>query len=123
MMLIKARQACEAGSPPSQEIMAGMAKFTEENVKTGALVGMGALAPSSNGMRVKYVDGQRFVTDGPFTETKELIGGYIIVEADSRGEALRLADQVLDVHVKAGVVNFDLEIRPFSQEINFDTAK
>jgi len=88
MMMIKATGDYEAGIPPSPELMAGMARLTEEYVKSGAMVATGGLAPSSQGMRVRLLNGKRTVTDGPFAETKELIGGYAILEAGSREEAI-----------------------------------
>lgn len=123
MMLIKATKDYEAGLPPSPELMAGMAKLAEESAKAGTLLATGGLAPSSKGMRVRYASGKRTVTDGPFAETKELIGGYGIVEADSPAEALRMANEVVDVHVNAGVADFEIEIRPLFNYMHFSPAR
>jgi hypothetical protein len=123
MMLIKATEDYEAGMPPKPELMAGMAKLAEESVKAGVLVATGGLAPSAQGMRVKIVGGKRTVIDGPFAETKELIGGYGIIEANSPAEALKHAQQVVDVHVNAGVADFEIEIRPLFHDMNCRPAK
>jgi hypothetical protein len=63
-------------------------------------------------MRLKYSAGKLAVTDGPFVETKELIGGFAILEAKSKEEALQLANRAVDVHIKAGITDFEMEIRP-----------
>jgi len=123
MMLIKATKEYEAGLPPSPELMAGMAKLTEQNAKAGTLLATGGLAPSSQSMRVQYADGKRTVTDGPFAETKELIGGYASVEAATPAEALGMAHEVLDVHVDAGVADFEIEVRPLFHDMHFGPAR
>jgi hypothetical protein len=123
MMLIKANPDYEAGLPPSQELMAGMAKLTEENVKSGALISVGGLAPSSKAMRIRHAGGKRTVIDGPFAETKELIGGYAVIEAETPAEALQHAQQVVDVHANAGVADFEIEIRLISHEISFGPTR
>jgi len=103
--------------------MSGMAKLTEEYVKSGAMVAIGGLAPSSQGMRVRQVNGKRTATDGPFAETKELIGGYAILQAASREEAIAMANRVLDVHAGARVAETEIEIRPLFHSAHFDTAR
>lgn len=123
MMLIKASKDYEAGVPPSPELMAGMAKLTEEGMKAGALLASGGLEPSSKGARLKYVDGKRSVIDGPFTETKELIGGYAVIRAGSQKEAIELANRVVDVHVNAGVAEVEIEIRPLFHDVYFSPAR
>jgi hypothetical protein len=123
IMMIKATQEYEAGMPPSPELMAGMAKLTEEYVKTGAMVALGGLAPSSQGMRVRQANGKRTVTDGPFVETKELIGGYAILQAESPEEAIAMANRVLDVHASARVAETEIEIRPLFHSAHFNAAR
>lgn len=123
IMMIKATHDYEAGKPPSPELMAGMAKLTEEYVKSGAMVAIGGLAPSSQGMRVKLANGKRSVTDGPFAETKELIGGYAILEAASREEAIAMANRVLDVHAAARVPETEVEIRPLFNSMHFKSGR
>ena len=114
MMMVKATQDYEAGIPPSQALMAGMGKFMGEMGKAGVLLAAGGLQPSSKGARVRYAGGKVMVTDGPFTETKELIGGYAIVQANSHAEAVELARRFVQVHIEAGIREVDVEIRPLS---------
>lgn len=119
MMMIKATKDSEAGIPPSRELMAGMAKLTEEMVKAGVVLASDGLQPRSKGTRIKYSAGKRTVIDGPFSEAKELIGGFAIVQAKSREEAIELADRVVEVHIKAGIADFEMEIRPLFDPADF----
>jgi len=119
MMMIKATKDLEAGIPPSPALMAGMAKLTEEMVKAGVVLASDGLQPSSKGTRIKYSAGKRTVIDGPFSEAKELIGGFAIVRAKSREEAIELADRVVEVHIKAGIADFEMEIRPLFDPADF----
>jgi hypothetical protein len=112
MMMIKATKDSEAGAPPSPALITEMAKLSEEMMKAGVLLASDGLQPSSKGTRIKYSGGKRSVTDGPFIETKELIGGFAILQAKSKEEAIELANRCVDVHIKAGVPEFEMEIRP-----------
>jgi hypothetical protein len=122
MMMIKATKDYEAGIPPSQELMAGMGKLTEEMVKAGVLLASDGLQPSSRGTRIKYSLGKRAVIDGPFAETRELIGGYAILRAKSKEEAIQLADRVVEVHIQAGISEVEMEIRPLFETADFGPA-
>ena len=90
MIVVKATKDSEAGRfPPEKEKMfATMATYHEELAKAGSLLDASGLQPSSKGWRVKYTGIKRTVIDGPFTEAKELIAGYTIIQAKSRDEAL-----------------------------------
>jgi hypothetical protein len=90
MIVVKATKDSEAGKfPPDKEKMfAAMVTYHEELAKAGLLVDASGLQPSSKGWRVKYTGGKRTVIDGPFTEAKELIAGYTIIQVKSREEAL-----------------------------------
>src|SRR5262245_47871672 len=92
MIIVKATAETEAGLfPPEaekQRLFAEMARFHEELHQAGALLDGAGLKPSSTGWRVQYSGQERTVVDGPFTETKELIAGYTIIQAKSREEAL-----------------------------------
>ena len=114
MMMIKGNADYEAGRPPPQAVVDGMRKLTEEMVRSGQLVDSGGLLPSSQGLRIRLANGKRAVLDGPFAEAKEVVGGYAIVEARSRYEALALAQRVIDIHVDAGIRDLEMELRPFS---------
>jgi hypothetical protein len=92
MMLVKANKDSEAGVLPSKELVAAMGQFNEEMVKAGVLLAGDGLQPSSKGARVKFSgDGKPTVVDGPFTETKELIAGYWLIQVRSKEEAIEWA--------------------------------
>jgi len=88
MVLVKATKESEAGKLPSQELLAEMGKFNEELAKAGVMLAGEGLQPSSKGARVKFSGKQCMVTDGPFTETKELIAGFWLWEVASLQEAI-----------------------------------
>jgi hypothetical protein len=88
MVLVKATKGSEAGKLPSQELLTEMGKFNEELVKAGVMLAGEGLQPSSKGARVKFSGKQRLVTDGPFTETKELIAGFWLWEVASLQDAI-----------------------------------
>jgi hypothetical protein len=88
MLIVKADQASEAGVLPSREMLTEMGKFNEELVKAGVLLAAEGLQASSKGARVTFSGGKPSVVDGPFTETKELIGGFWLVQVKSRDEAI-----------------------------------
>ena len=89
----------ETGNPPDPRLMAAMGKHAEEMARAGILLGTGGLLPSAKGARVRAADGRLSVTDGPFVESKELIGGYAILEAASRERAIELGQQFMQIHV------------------------
>jgi hypothetical protein len=112
MMMVKGDANYEAGLPPSPALIAGMSKLNEEMARAGVLVEAHGLVPSAQGARIRLADGKRSVIDGPFAEAKEVIGGFAIIEARSRAEALDLAHRFVDVHADAGIRDFEMEIRP-----------
>jgi hypothetical protein len=87
----------ERSTPPSKEEMEAMAKLIEEGMKAGWLVDTEGCLPSALGARVRNDDGKISVTDGPFTESKELVGGFAILRANSREEAIELTRKFLAV--------------------------
>jgi hypothetical protein len=87
----------EAGIPPTPEHMAGMMNLIAELAQKGLLLVTDGLQASSKGARVKLADGKLTVKDGPFTETKELIGGYAIFQLQSKAEAIELTERFLKV--------------------------
>ncbi|MBI3545340.1 MAG: YciI family protein [Gammaproteobacteria bacterium] len=91
MMIVKATKDSEAGVMPEDKLIAQMAAYHEELVKAGVLLDASGLQPSSKGWRVKYSGSKRHVIDGPFTETKELIAGYTLIQVKSREEAMEWA--------------------------------
>jgi hypothetical protein len=98
MMIVKADKDYEAGLPPSPELEAAMGKLTEEGIKSGLLLDTGGLLPSSKGARIRVGGGKMTVTDGPFAETKELIGGYAIIQANSKQEAIEQGRRFMQLH-------------------------
>jgi hypothetical protein len=88
MVIIKANKDIEAGQMPDEKILTEMGSFNEQLVNAGVLLGMEGLHPSARGARVKFTGAKRTVTDGPFTESKELIAGYWIWRVKSMQEAI-----------------------------------
>jgi hypothetical protein len=91
MIMVKATRDSEAGVMPEEGLIAAMAKYHEELVKAGALLDASGLQPSSKGFRVRYSGGKRALVDGPFTEAKELIAGYTLIQVKTRAEAIEWA--------------------------------
>src|SRR5579883_1993648 len=88
MVIVKSTKGCEAGELPSREILAAMGRYNEELAEAGILLAMEGLQPSSRGARVRFSGQARIVTDGPFPETKELIGGFWLWQVRSLAEAI-----------------------------------
>lgn len=93
MIIRKADADTEAGKMPSEELLAAMGAYNEKMAEAGVLVSGEGLAPSTTGARVEFSGGKPSVTDGPFTETKELIAGFTMIEVDSLDDALAWAKQ------------------------------
>ncbi len=117
MMVVKATRDSEAGVMPSQELFDAMRKYNEELVKAGVFLAAEGLHPSSDGIRISYPTpgGKPVVTDGPFTESKELIAGFWLIEVRSREEAIEWAMRAPDPH---GGGQGQIELRQF-----FDDAE
>ena len=94
MLMVKANEDTEAGVMPSEEELAAMGAFNEQLVQAGILLAGDGLHPSSRGARVKFSGDKRTVVDGPFTEAKELIAGYWIIEVKSLDEAIEWVKRV-----------------------------
>jgi len=88
MVIVKANKDSEAGVMPSEKLLTEMGKYNEDLVKAGVLLAGEGLHPSSKGARVKFSGSKRTVTDGPFTETKELIAGFWLWQVESMEEAI-----------------------------------
>jgi hypothetical protein len=97
MMLVK---HAENSGPPPKELMDAIAKLSEEAVKAGTMLGTGGLAPTAQSTRVRLSGGQLKVIDGPFTEAKEVIGGYAQFELKSKEEAIEGAVHFMELHKK-----------------------
>jgi hypothetical protein len=90
-------KALESGTPPSADQIARMGEFIAEIAKAGVLLAADGLLPSSTGARVRLAGGKLTVTDGPFTEAKELIGGFAIMNVKSKAEAIAWTEKFLKV--------------------------
>jgi hypothetical protein len=88
MVLVKASEKSEAGVLPSAELLAKMGQFNEELVRAGVLLAADGLQPTSKGTRISFAGPRPAVTDGPFTETKELLAGYWLLQLKSKDEAI-----------------------------------
>ena len=91
LMIPRGYEAAAPGAMPPAEAVAAMMKYNEELKKAGVLVTLDGLHPPSMGVRVSFESGHPIVTDGPFTESKEVIGGYWMIEVKSREEAIAWA--------------------------------
>ena len=91
MFIVKASQDSEAGLMPKEELIAEMADYHEELQKAGVLLALDGLHPPSMGARVSFAGGQPLVTDGPFAEAKEVLGGYWMIQVGSKEDAIEWA--------------------------------
>src|SRR3974390_468221 len=97
MMIVK---HAEKQGPPPKELMDAIAILTQEEVKAGTMLGNGGLGPTAQGARVRLSGGKVTVTDGPFSEAKEVVGGYAQFELKSKEEAVRSAVEFMELHRK-----------------------
>jgi hypothetical protein len=118
IVIIKASQASEAGVMPSEQLLTEMGRYNEELVKAGIMLEGEGLHPSSKGVRVSFSGKQRTVTDGPFTETKELIAGYWLWQVRSMDEAIEWVKRCPNPHEEDSVI----EIRPVFEAEDFGDA-
>jgi hypothetical protein len=88
MVMVKANSDSEAGILPDEKLLTAMGKYNEELVKAGVMLAGEGLHPSSKGARVKFSGSKRTVVDGPFTETKELVAGFWIMQVKSKAEVI-----------------------------------
>ena len=117
IMMIKANKDYEAGVPPDPKLLAAIGQYTQEMIKAGVVLATEGLLPSSKGARVRLSDGKLTLIDGPFTETKELVGGFAIVKASSKAEAIELGSKFMMLHREAlgGKWEGECEIRQLSE--------
>ena len=92
MIIVRGNATSESGTLPDDSLMAAMASFHEELAAAGVLLYANGLKPTREAWRIRYgTDGQRHVVDGPFTESKELVAGYTLIQVRSRDEAMALS--------------------------------
>lgn len=118
MVIVKANKQSEAGALPTRQLLTEMGKFNEELVKAGILLAMEGLRPSSKGKRVRFSGKSRTVIDGPFAETKELIGGFWLWQVRSMEEALEWVKRCPNPHEGES----EIEIRQVFEAEDFGPA-
>jgi hypothetical protein len=113
MMMVKADPSYEAGAPPDPKLLEAIGKLTEEMTRAGVVLETGGLLPSAMGARISVARGKLTVTDGPFSEAKELVGGYAILQAESKAEAIEHGTRFMALHAEALGPTYqgELEIR------------
>ena len=97
MRFLSIYKSVETGVPPTQEEMDKMGKLIEQEMKAGTLLATEGCLPSALGARVRISGGKLTVTDGPFTEAKEVVGGFAILQANSKAEAIEMVKNFLEV--------------------------
>jgi len=121
MILVKATRDSEAGAKPPGELFAAMADYHEQMVKAGVLLDASGLQPSSKGWRIKYSGGKRTVIDGPFTESKELVAGYTMIQVKSREEALEWSRRFPNPTIDGG--DCEIEVRQLFELEDFGESE
>jgi hypothetical protein len=99
LTFISSSEKYREAQPPAA-LMEAMGKFIERSQKDGTLVDTGGLLPSKDGVRIRLARGRITVTDGPFSESKEVIGGWAILRTDSKAEVIRIATEFMELHRK-----------------------
>ena len=117
MIMVKANKDTEAGVMPEEKLMAEMATYHEALAKAGVLLDASGLQASSKGWRVRYSGAKRTVIDGPFTEAKELIAGYTIIQVKSREEAMEWARRFPNPSIDGKEA--EIEVRQFFELEDF----
>lgn len=120
-----ANREYEAGMPTDPKFEAAMGKYMEEMTKAGVLLGAAGLLPLSKGARVRAAGGKLTVTDGPFIESKELVGGYAILRAKSKEEAIELGKSFMKLHLETLGPSHEgtVEVRPIFDPADCEGAK
>jgi len=121
MILVKATQDSEAGRMPSESLFKAMADYHEALMKAGILVDASGLQRTQNGWRIRYDGNQRTFVDGPFTETKELVAGYTVIDVRSRAEAIEWTKRFPNPAVDGGAG--EIEVRPYFELEDFGPSE
>ena len=121
MIIVKATKDSEAGVMPPEKLIADMQKYHEELARAGVLLDASGLQASSKGWRIRYQGGKRSVIDGPFTESKELIAGYTIIQVKSREEALEWTRRFPNPTLDGG--DCEIEVRRFFELEDFGPSE
>lgn len=119
IMFMRATEQTEASKPPTEEALLAMHEFNEEMQRAGVLLDLGGLTPTSRGVRVKYKGSKRTVIDGPFSEAKEVIAGYSLLEVRDMAEAVEWAKRA-PFGRDGDDGEAEVEIRPLFDPSEFD---
>lgn len=119
MMMVKGNKDTEAGVMPGVELLTAMGEYNDALMKAGVLLDGGGLHPTSKGIKVHFSNAGSTVVDGPFTEAKEIIAGYWLIEVKSREEAIEWARRCPHPH---GQGPAELELRPLFDAKDFAEA-
>src|SRR5438309_7657176 len=119
MIMVKGSRDSEAGVMPEEKLIAAMSTYHEELMKSGVLLDASGLQPRSKGWRIKYTGGKRTVIDGPFTEAKELVAGYTLIQVKSREEALEWARRFPNPALQDG----EIEVRQLYELDDFGPSE
>ena len=117
IVMVKATKDSEAGVMPTEKLFADMAAYHEELVKAGILVDASGLQRSEKGWRIRYSGNKRTVVDGPFTETKDLVAGYTVINVKSREEALQWTKRFPNPSIDGG--SAEIEVRQYFELEDF----
>ena len=115
MMIVKGNQDSEAGTPPDERMLSEMMKYNEELAKAGVLLELAGLQPTAKSAKIKFSGTKRTVVDGPFTEAKEVVAGFWIIQVKSLAEAIEWAKRIPNPTGDEG----EVEIRPFFEMEDF----
>jgi hypothetical protein len=115
MLIVKSDESSEAGTLPDEKLLIAMGKFNEEMVKAGVMLAGEGLQPSSKGARIKFTRGKPTKIDGPFSEAKELVGGFWVIQVKSKEEAIAWASRV---PFETG----EIEVRQVAEASDFEPA-
>lgn len=121
MIIVKANRDSEAGVLPTEKKLAEMAAYHEDLAKAGVLLDANGLQATAKGWRVRYAGGKRQVVDGPFTEAKELIAGYTMIQVKSREEALEWTRRFPNPSLDDG--DCEIEVRQVFELDDFGTSE
>ena len=120
--MLKADRVTESGALPAPDALAQMGALMDEVAKSGALLGGEGLKPSARGAKVRFAGAKRAVVDGPFTEAKEMIAGYTIIQVPTKQDAIQFAERWLNIHLATSAVpleSSEIEIRSLVEAEDF----
>jgi hypothetical protein len=122
MIMVKGDRRTEAGVLPTEAELTTMGKYNQQLIDAGVMVDGAGLQPTSKGARVGMKNGQVYVTDGPFAETKEILGGYWIINVKSKAEAIEWAKKIPFNCLPNDGRDAEVEIRQFFEIEDFPEA-